>query len=167
MTALVSSAHDPSRQAPSPPLPGKRTSVCAWICSPMGPSQAIAPPNTQQTPRYAVPTVRGSPTPRDPSQAIAPPNTQQPTQRHPRMPLYRLRLALLRPHGTQARQYPSKHPANTLDPKPTSFCCATVGGLRPRSSQSWGPLPPVASNVSSKVLGHDALSTVLYASRGV
>jgi hypothetical protein len=45
---------------------------------------------------------------------------------------------------------------------------ATVGGLgvRPRSSQSWVPLPPVARHLS-KVLGHYAPSTVLYAASGV
>jgi hypothetical protein len=44
-----------------------------------------------------------------------------------------------------------------------ALAAATGGGLGvcPRSSQSWGPVPPVASHLS-KVLGQYAPSTVLY-----
>jgi hypothetical protein len=34
-------------------------------------------------------------------------------------------------------------------------------GVRPRSSQSWGPLSPISSHLST-VLGHNAPSTVLH-----
>jgi hypothetical protein len=71
--------------------------------------------------------------------------------------------------GLQMTTHASDAPhAMRLPAIQNALAAAMVGGLgvRPRSSQSWGLLPPIASH-PSKVLGQYAPSAILYACRGV